>query len=137
MHGDKRGLRILVVDDNYDGATMLSALLELMGHRTGTAYNGLEAVREATREPYDVVLLDLGMPIMDGLRAAAELQQLRPAPVLIACSGWYDAECRQRTTELGFSAHLRKPISPQALEGALHRLGYAVRTHSLPLVRAR
>ena len=119
MHGDKRGLRILVVDDNYDGATMLSALLELMGHRTSTAYNGLEAVQEATRERYDVVLLDLGMPIMDGFRAAAELQQLRPAPVLIACSGWYDAECRRRTTEIGFSAHLRKPISFESLEAAL------------------
>jgi CheY-like chemotaxis protein len=119
MHEKKRGLRILVVDDNYDGATMLSALLELMGHRTSTAYNGLEAVQEATRERYDVVLLDLGMPIMDGFQAAALLGQLQPAPMLIACSGWYDAESRRRTTDLGFSAHLRKPVGFEALEAAL------------------
>jgi CheY-like chemotaxis protein len=119
MHEHKRGLRILVVDDNYDGATMLSALLELMGHRTSTAYNGLEAVQEATRERYDVVLLDLGMPIMDGFQAAALLGQLQPAPMLIACSGWYDSESRRRTSDLGFAAHLRKPVGFEALEAVL------------------
>jgi CheY-like chemotaxis protein len=119
MHEPKRGLRILVVDDNYDGATMLSALLELMGHRTSTVYNGLEAVHAANRDRYDVVLLDLGMPNMDGFEAAAILSQLRPAPMLIACSGWYDCESRKRTTELGFAAHLRKPVGFEALEAAL------------------
>jgi CheY-like chemotaxis protein len=124
MHERKRGLRILVVDDNYDGATVLSVLLELMGHRTTTAYNGLEAVHAANRERYDVVLLDLGMPIMDGFEAAAVIGQLRPAPILIACSGWYDAESRRRTSDLGFSAHLRKPVGLDALEAALD-LAYA------------
>jgi len=101
MHERKRGLRILVVDDNYDGATVLSVLLELMGHRTTTAYNGLEA-----------------------FEAAAVIGQLRPAPILIACSGWYDAESRRRTSDLGFSAHLRKPVGLDALEAALD-LAYA------------
>jgi CheY-like chemotaxis protein len=62
----ERGLRILVVDDNQDAARSMSMLLELEGHRTGTVHNGLEAVREATRVRYDAVLLDLGMPVMDG-----------------------------------------------------------------------
>ena len=86
MHGNKKDLRILVVNNNDDGATMLSALPEIMGHRTSTAYNGLEAVEQAGRKHYDVVLLDLDMPIMGGFRAAAELQRLRPSPILIARS---------------------------------------------------
>ncbi|HXE47278.1 MAG TPA: response regulator, partial [Ramlibacter sp.] len=100
---DQRDLRILVVDDNHDAAVTLSALLELMGYQTGTAHNGLEAVRAATRGRYDAVLLDLGMPVMDGFQAAAVLGQLRPAPTLIACTAWDDAETRRRTADLGFS----------------------------------
>jgi CheY-like chemotaxis protein len=116
------GLRILVVDDNHDGASSMSMLLELEGHRTGTAHNGLEAVREATRARYDAVLLDLSMPVMDGFEAAAVLRQLWPAPALIACSAWDDAETRRRTADLGFSTHLRKPVSVQVLKAALQVL---------------
>lgn len=116
------GLRILVVDDNRDGASSMSMLLELEGHRTGTAHNGLEAVREATRVCYDAVLLDLSMPVMDGFEAAAALRQLWPAPALIACSAWDDAETRRRTADLGFSMHLRKPVSVQVLKAALREL---------------
>jgi CheY-like chemotaxis protein len=112
-------LRILVVDDNHDAATMLAALLELKGHETGTAHNGLDAVRAAARTDYDVVLLDLGMPVMDGFEAAAVLGQMRQPPVLIACSAWGDAQTRRRTADLGFSAHLCKPVPVEALEAAL------------------
>jgi CheY-like chemotaxis protein len=114
-----RRLRILVVDDNQDGAMMLSTLLELKGHQTETAHNGLDAVRAAARAHYDAVLPDLGMPIMNGFEAAAVLGQRRPAPVLIACSAWDDAQTRRRTAELGFAAHLCKPIPFTALETAL------------------
>jgi CheY-like chemotaxis protein len=114
-----RRLRILVVDDNHDGAMTLSALLEINGHHTNTAHNGLEAVRAAARTHFDAVLLDLGMPIMDGFEAAAVLGQLRPAPVLIACSAWDDAQMRRRTADLGFAAHLCKPVSIESLEAAL------------------
>lgn len=116
---DQKDLRILVVDDNHDAAVTLSALLELMGYQTGTAHNGLEAVRAATRSRYDAVLLDLSMPVMDGFQAAAVLGQLRPAPTLIACTAWGDAETRRRTADLGFSAHLTKPVPLDALEAAL------------------
>ena len=127
MHDDEndqhqRGLRILVVDDNHDAASSMSMLLELEGHRTGTVHNGREAVREATRVRYDAVLLDLGMPVMDGFQAAAVLGQLWPAPALIACSAWDDAETRKRTADLGFSMHLRKPVSFQALQAALREV---------------
>lgn len=116
------GLRILVVDDNHDAATTLSALLELAGHRTSTAHNGLDAIRAAIRMRFDAVLLDLGMPIMDGFEAAAVLAQLQPAPVLIACSAWDDPETRKRTADLGFTAHLRKPVPFDALKAALRRV---------------
>jgi CheY-like chemotaxis protein len=116
---DPRQLRVLVVDDNHDAAATLSALLELKGYQTGTAHNGLDAVRAATRVRYDAVVLDLGMPIMDGFEAAAVLGQLRPAPVLIAYSAWDDARTRTRTADLGFSAHLTKPVRVEVLEAAL------------------
>jgi CheY-like chemotaxis protein len=121
MHEEprQRRLRILVVDDNHDGAMSLSTLLELNGHHTNTAHNGLDAVRAAASAHYDAVLLDLGMPIMDGFEAAAVLGQLRPAPVLIACSAWDDAQTRRRTANLGFAAHLCKPVPLKALEAAL------------------
>ena len=112
-------LRILVVDDNYDVAATMSMLLELVGHTTGTAHNGREAVTAATRDRYDVVLLDLNMPIMDGFTAAGVLGQLRPAPKLIAQSACDDAEARRRTSELGFCAHLTKPVPLDLLQDTL------------------
>jgi CheY-like chemotaxis protein len=125
MHNDdqtERALRILVVDDNEDTASTMSALLEFEGHRTSTAHDGLEAVQEATRAQYDAVLLDLGMPVMDGFEAATLLRRLWPAPALIACSAWDDAETRRRTTDLGFSMHLRKPVPFPVLKAALRKL---------------
>jgi CheY-like chemotaxis protein len=115
------GLNILVVDDNADAAWTMSALLEMTGHRTQMVHNGLDAVRAATRERYDAVVLDLGMPIMDGFEAGALLTRLEPAPLLIACSAWGDAEARRRTAELGFVAHLTKPVSFSALQATLKR----------------
>jgi CheY-like chemotaxis protein len=124
---EQRDLRILIVDDNHDAAVTLSMLLELKGYQTGTAHNGLDAVRAATRVRYDAVLLDLGMPVMDGFQAAAVLGQLQPAPILIACSAWDDAECRRRTADLGFFAHLTKPVPLHVLVAAL---GLARETNS-------
>jgi CheY-like chemotaxis protein len=118
---DAEGLNILVVDDNADAAWALSTLLEMTGHHTQTAYNGLDAVRAATRDRYDAVVLDLGMPVMDGFEAGALLAQLKPAPLLIAYSAWGDAEARRRTTALGFAAHLPKPVPLSALQATLKR----------------
>lgn len=116
---EQRDMRILIVDDNRDAADTLSTLLELKGHQTSTAHNGLDAILVATRVRFDAVLLDLGMPVMDGFQAAAVLGQLQPAPILIACSAWDDAETRRRTAGLGFAAHLTKPVPLDVLEAAL------------------
>lgn len=128
---DPSGLNILVVDDNTDAATSMSALLEFAGHRASTAHNGLDAVRQAIRMRFDAILLDLGMPIMDGFEAAAILRGLQPAPVLIAYSAWDDTETRRRTADLGFSAHLRKPVPFTAVRDVLRRFfpGPAARRH--------
>lgn len=134
MHDDadsryQRGLRILVVDDNHDAANSMSTLLEFEGHRTSTVYNGLEAVQEATRVRYDAVLLDLGMPVMDGFEAAALLSRLRPVPALIACSAWDDAATRRRTADLGFSMHLSKPVPFPVLKAALREIHPVAAVH--------
>ena len=68
---------------------------------------------------YDAVLLDLGLPVMDGFQAATALRQLQPAPVLIACTAWGDAETRKRTADSGFYAHLVKPVPLDVLKAAL------------------
>lgn len=117
--------RILVVDDNEDAAATLSVLLQMMGYLAHTAHNGREAVRAAKQDRYDLILLDLNMPVMDGFQAAIELAKLRPAPRLIACSAQDDLDTRRRTSELGFCAHLTKPVEFQLLEDTLKRNCYA------------
>ncbi len=97
----------------------MAMLLKLEGYQTGTAHDGLTAVREATRVRYHAVLLDLGLPVMDGFQAATAIRQLQPAPVLIACTAWGDAETRKRTADSGFYAHLVKPVPLNVLMAAL------------------
>ena len=120
--GAAGGLHILVVDDNHDCATSLSSLLEMMGHSIAIAHDGLAAVRAASQACFDVVLLDLGLPVMDGFQAGAALARMSPAPVLIACSAWDGPDVRQRTAELGFFAHVAKPMHWEALDAALRRV---------------
>jgi signal transduction histidine kinase/ActR/RegA family two-component response regulator len=110
--------RILVVDDNQDSADSLSLLLGLNGHVVHTAYNGQSALEEAKAFGPDVVLLDIGLPGVNGydvarsIRASASI----PAPMLVATTGWGHAEDKQRAREAGFDFHLTKPISMEALE---------------------
>ncbi|MBA2290837.1 MAG: PAS domain S-box protein [Gemmatimonadales bacterium] len=119
---------ILVVDDNRDSATSLAMLLEVNGHQTHTAYDGAQAVEAAATLQPDVVLLDIGMPTMNGYEAC---RRIREAPggttiVLIALTGWGQDQDRQRSQEAGFDHHLVKPVDPHALMeliGALSRRG--------------
>ncbi|MFO1430108.1 MAG: PAS domain S-box protein [Candidatus Competibacteraceae bacterium] len=113
--------RLLVVDDNRDAATSLSLLLEVIGHEVAIAYDGLEAVTAAATFRPDIVLLDLGMPKLDGYEAA---RRIRAQPwgkqmILIAVTGWGQEGDRRRTQEAGFDYHLVKPVDPDALEKLL------------------
>lgn len=103
--------RVLVVDDNRDAADLTAQLLELHGHVAAVAYGGRQGIQMAIDFAPDVVLLDLGMPELDGFAVASALRQLSALrqPALIAYTAWNDAEIRQRTYEVGFDQHMVKP----------------------------
>jgi signal transduction histidine kinase len=105
--------RILVADDNGDAAGSLALRLELAGHEVRTAGDGLEALAVARSFQPEVVLLDLGMPAMDGYETARHLRRLSwgKQARLIALTGWGQQQDRIRTAEAGFDIHLVKPVS--------------------------
>lgn len=113
--------RILVVDDNVDAAASLAALLRLDGHEVHLAADGLEAVESAGQLRPDVVLLDIGMPRMDGFEAARRIRGLDfgAEALLVAVTGWGQQEDRARTREAGFDAHCVKPIQYEELRRLL------------------
>jgi CheY-like chemotaxis protein len=113
--------RVLVVDDNVDAATGLSALLQSLGHETCVAYDGVEALRSAVEFRPDIVLLDIGMPGLDGYEVARRLRVLkRDRPLrIIAVTGWGKESDRQRSQEAGFDVHLVKPVDRHVLLRAL------------------
>ena len=106
------GLRILVVDDNRDAAESLAEILKLEGHDTRLAYDGLAAVTAAAQWQPDVVLLDIGLPTIDGYETARRLRAQNGAKPLriIALTGWGQTEARERTAQAGFDAHVVKPV---------------------------
>lgn len=112
-----RSLRILVVDDNEDATESLGVLLQLSGHEVRAAHDGIEAIGAADEFRPDVVLLDIGLPKMDGYDVARELrrQPWGREMVLIAVTGWGQAEDRERSREAGFDQHLVKPVDPTTL----------------------
>jgi len=117
-------MQILVVDDNVDSADSLAMLLRLMGHHVRTAYDGpgaLDAVEE--RRP-DLLLLDIGLPRVDGYQVAAQLRrdEANRHLFLIAMTGYGLEEDRRRSQEAGFNAHLVKPIDLDALTTLLTKL---------------
>ncbi|MGQ0594541.1 MAG: chemotaxis protein CheB [Gammaproteobacteria bacterium] len=108
--------RILVVDDNRDSAESLTMLLNLAGHETRIAYDGLEAVEAAATFRPDVILLDIGLPILNGFEAARKIrEQWGQDMVLVALTGWGQEEDRRRSEEAGFNAHMVKPVDYAAL----------------------
>ena len=116
--------RILVVDDNGDSATSLANLLELDGNETYIAYNGLEAVEAAGRLKPDLVLLDIGLPKLNGYEACRRIrdQPWGKSMILVALTGWGQEEDRQRSREAGFDGHLVKPLDLDALMRVLASL---------------
>jgi CheY-like chemotaxis protein len=110
--------RVLVVDDNEDSADSLSMLLDLMGHDTRTAYDGLSAVETATAFRPHVILLDIGLPKLNGYDACRRIreQQWDETVVIIALTGWGNDEDKCRSKEAGFNFHMVKPVDPAALE---------------------
>src|SRR5262249_48038208 len=118
------GKRILVVDDNQDSAESLAKLLRLFGNDVRTAHDGRLALELAGPYCPDVVLLDIGLPGMDGLEVCKRLrrQSREGQPLIVAMTGYGQDEDRRRTQEAGFNAHLVKPLDLDALHELLSRL---------------
>jgi PAS domain S-box-containing protein len=112
-----RARRILVVDDNTDSAQAIEMLLELAGHHVEVAHDGLLALDVARRLHPDVVLLDIGLPGMNGYEVARQLRSLPEFrdTVLVALTGYGQSQDRRRSEEAGFDHHLVKPVSTDAL----------------------
>jgi signal transduction histidine kinase/ActR/RegA family two-component response regulator len=113
-----RRLKVLVVDDNHDAAESLSMLLQLKGHEVRMAYDGENAVQLAADFRPHTVLLDLGMPKMNGYDACRRIRdhEWGAQMTLIAVTGWGQEEDRRKSTDAGFDGHLVKPVDPEALD---------------------
>ncbi len=119
--------RILIADDNNDALESLATLLELSGHEVFTATNGGTALQSAERHLPEVVLLDIGMPMLDGYEVA---KRIRAQPwgqriTLVALTGWGQDSDRRRSREAGFDSHLVKPLDLETLTDLLARLPFS------------
>ena len=119
-------LKILVVDDNRDGADSLSEMLGLIGNDTRIGYDGEQALVLAAEYQPDVILLDIGLPKLNGYEVCRRVgaQAWSQAMVLIAVTGWGQEKDRDLTREAGFDYHLVKPVDPEALMKLLEGLSF-------------
>lgn len=116
--------RILIVDDNQDASDILVLMLGRLGHDARAEYDGRAALKAAADFHPEVVLLDIGLPGLNGYEVA---RQLRSGPegrqmVLIAATGWGQEADKQRAHEAGFDFHMTKPLDPDALRKLLANL---------------
>jgi PAS domain S-box-containing protein len=118
----RRRLRVLIVDDNKDVADSLAQLLGMQGHQALAAYDGVDALSKFQSNGFDAVLLDIGMPGMDGIETAQRLRRMPDGkhPLLVAVTGWGQDSDRQRTRNAGFDHHLVKPVNPETLTALLN-----------------
>jgi CheY-like chemotaxis protein len=119
MDGAAGGSRVLVVDDNRDAADTLEAFLTMEGFSVEVAYDGAAALEKVQSHAPDVVLMDIGMPRMDGYEAARMIRA-RGRPVrLIALTGWGQALDKIKAQQAGFDQHFVKPVDLATIVGAL------------------
>jgi CheY-like chemotaxis protein len=114
-------MRILVVDDNHDGAKTLSMILELSGNDVHTVFDGESALAAVRENLFDVVLLDIGLPGMNGHEVCRGIRQMPHGDqmVIIAQTGWSQDSDRRKTKEAGFDHHLTKPLDLKLLASLL------------------
>ena len=119
----RAGLRVLVVEDYPDTATSTAMLLKLFGHEVDVAGDGPTALQAFAAFLPDVVLLDIGLPGMDGYEVARRMggQPMNRRPFFIAVSGYREAADRRREVEAGIDMHLLKPVDPDHLQLLLQR----------------
>ncbi len=114
---ENRGRRVLVVDDNVDSAESLALLLQIEGHEVASAYDGNSALRTAQTFDPQVVLLDLGLPDIDGFQVARALRLAEggAARLLVALTGFGRDSDRAEAMAAGFDKHLTKPVDPDVV----------------------
>ncbi len=120
-----RPLRILLVEDHPDGAEMLASLLGHWGHRVEAVADGAQALDALAAGRPDLVLMDLGLPGMDGYEVARRIREGygdARGPFLIALTGYGQEEARRKSSEAGFDLHLVKPVDPEELRRVLSRV---------------
>jgi CheY-like chemotaxis protein len=112
---------VLVVDDNVDAAESLALLLEREGHVVDVAFDGRSALQRYLERHHDAVILDIGLPFLDGHECARAMRQSQGdrALLIIALTGWGHAEDRRRSEAAGFDHHLVKPVLPSELQALL------------------
>jgi len=108
--------RVLIVDDNQDSADSLAMLLELDGHDVRAVYSAMDALEQVTAFAPEIVLLDIGLPGMNGYDVAQRIKEMPQPPRLVAVSGYAQREDKERSTAAGFSTHLVKPVDIAALK---------------------
>jgi signal transduction histidine kinase len=116
-----RAYRILVVDDNHDGCDSMASLLNLEGHSVRTEYDGASAIATAATFKPEVILMDLGMPKMNGYDACRHIREQAWGKdmLIVAMTGWGQEEDKLRGKQAGFDAHLVKPVDPDELQDML------------------
>jgi signal transduction histidine kinase/CheY-like chemotaxis protein len=126
-HSDAQSLRIVVVDDNRDGADMLEMMLELEGYTVFKAYDGRQAIETVQQSRPHAVLMDIGLPDMDGYEAARRIRQQPGGKdiIVIALTGWGHEDARRLTIEAGMEHHFVKPVDPDVLRSYLARIAPA------------
>jgi signal transduction histidine kinase/DNA-binding NarL/FixJ family response regulator len=115
--------RLLVVDDNSDACDLMKELLEMSGFDANTAYDGATALVAAQATSHDAVVLDIGLPDINGYELCRRIRrQVGAAPVMIALTGWGQAHDKKAAQEAGFDAHITKPADPDVLCSTLMKL---------------
>jgi DNA-binding response OmpR family regulator len=117
---------VLVVDDNVDAADTLQTFLQIEGFQVFVAYDGEAAVEAAQRERPDIVLMDIGMPKMDGYEAARLIRARAAGSRLVALTGWGQDMDRKKAELAGFDCHLVKPVELGKLLECLETIGDAL-----------
>jgi len=121
---DPRSMRVLLIEDNADAAETMTILLELLGHRVRSAADGLTGLAFALSEVPDVMLVDIGLPGIDGYEVARRVRReagLKDV-VFVALTGYGREEDKQNAIAAGFEYHLVKPVNPGMLNGLVAKL---------------
>lgn len=115
-------LRIVIVEDNYDAAEALTMLLQLFGHHPIVAADGLAAIDAVRNGAFDIALVDIGLPGIDGYEVARRIRMLPngKAMTLVALTGYGQETDKQRALSAGFDEHLTKPVKIERLQAILN-----------------